>query len=343
MKDTFTELIQKIAHDPSLKISLLYTLSKLEADNLVRFQAMWPTINLTRRQEIVHNMVEIGESNFEVDFTAALTLALTDADETIRAKAMAGLWENDTVAFMQRLLEMLQHDPSNMVKAAAATALGRFIYWSEIEAFDPQQAALAKTSLLAYIHQESEPLELRRRAIEAIAFVSDDQVRRIIEAAYYDEAEPMQVTAIYAMGRSADPRWQSKVLAELDNPSPAIRFEAARACGELELSAAVPKLVALLDDDSDLEVQEMSIWALGRIGGTAAREVLEACLEHEKEAITLAATDALEDLNILGDSMGLLDFDDDDDLFAEAVLEADWDDDETPAFLKSQHRSPYLH
>lgn len=305
---------------------------------------MWPTITLTRRQEIVHNLVEIGESNFEVDFTAALILALTDADETIRAKAIAGLWENDTVVFMQRLLEMFQHDPSNTVKAAAATALGRFIYWGEIEEFDPEQAALTKTVLLACIHQESEPLELRRRAIEAIAFVSDDQVRRIIEAAYYDEAELMQVSAIFAMGRSADPRWQPKILAELDNPSPAIRFEAARACGELEVSAAVPKLVALLDDDSDVEVQEMSIWALGRIGGTAAREVLEACLDHETEAINLAATEALEELNILGDSMGLLDFeDDDDDLFEEALLKSDWVDDDTAAFLKSQHRSPYLH
>ena len=92
-------------------------------------------------------------------------------------------------------------------------------------------------------------------------------------------------------------------------------FEAARASGELEASDAVPKLVELIDEDPDLQVQEMAIWALGKIGGTAAREALEECLESEIESIALAAEEALDELNLFTDSFNLFDFGDDDDDF----------------------------
>ena len=118
----------------------------------------------------------------------------------------------------------------------------------------------------------------------------------------------MQVSAIFAMGRNADERWLPTVITELDNPSNEIRFEACRACGELEAKDAVGKLIELIEYDVDLEIQEMAIWALGRIGGNLAREALEACLEHDQEVLALAAEAALEELNIFDDGMMLYDF-----------------------------------
>ncbi len=130
--------------------------------------------------------------------------------------------------------------------------------------------------------------------------------------AYYDDEEKMRVSAIFAMGRSADPLWCEMVIAELDNPNPEMRYEAARACGELEASAALSALIYLIEADPDPEVQGMAIWALGRIGGKEARRVLEACCEIENEALRQAAEEALDELDFLGGHLDLLLFESDD-------------------------------
>jgi HEAT repeat protein len=102
------------------------------------------------------------------------------------------------------------------------------------------------------------------------------------------------------------------VIAELDNPNPEMRYEATRACGELEASAALSALIDLIEADPDSEVQEMAIWALGCIGGKEARRVLEACCESEDEALRQAAEEALGELDFLSGHLDLLLFESDD-------------------------------
>jgi HEAT repeat protein len=121
----------------------------------------------------------------------------------------------------------------------------------------------------------------------------------------------------------------------LENENSEIRFEAARASGELEAGDAVPKLLEIIEEDPDLQVQEMAIWALGRIGGQVAREALEECLESEVEAIALAAEEALDELNLFSDSFDLFDFEDDDD--------DDWFDLDDSNGSDRPGRSGYLH
>jgi HEAT repeat protein len=115
----------------------------------------------------------------------------------------------------------------------------------------------------------------------------------------------MQASALFAMGRSADPYWRKILLQELDNPNPELRFEAARACGELEVSAAVPHLARIVADDPDQEVREAAVWALGHIGGQQARDILEACVQGDDEALSEAAAEALEEIDLLGESTGI--------------------------------------
>ena len=156
------------------------------------------------------------------------------------------------------------------------------------------EATLAEEALLETIYQSTEEIDVRRRAIESIGYSGDSRVSKIIEAAYYDENIKMRVSAIFAMGRNADMRWIPQVVAELDSNQAELRFEAARACGELEAKA------------------EMAIWALGRIGGDVARAALEACLESDSEALALAAEDSLDELNLFDDNLILYNFADDD-------------------------------
>ncbi|MCL4296022.1 MAG: HEAT repeat domain-containing protein [Anaerolineae bacterium] len=335
MAKSFKEQLDQIAAEKELHTGSLYIFSKMNQDALATFKSVWPTIPTQRRRDIMQELVEIGEVNFEVYFDPVFLLGLGDEDAEVRAAAINGLWENENPTLIGPLVHLLRTDEAPSVRAAAAIALGRFVYLGEVEDIDQHQALLAEEALLETIHQSAEDLEVRRRAIESIAYSSEPAVAQIIENAYYDENEKMQVSAIFAMGRSADSQWRPQVIAELDNENSEIRFEAARASGELEASEAVPKLVELIEDDPDLQVQEMAIWALGKIGGTMAREALEEYVESDVEAIALAAEEALDELNLFSDSFDLFDFgDDDSDEFFD-----DFDDDDVNG---ASRRKSYL-
>jgi HEAT repeat protein len=138
--------------------------------------------------------------------------------------------------------------------------------------------------------------------VEAIAYCGADGVREIIETAYYDEDEQMRTSAVFAMGRSADPSfWSDLVISELQSSRPEMRYEAATASGELELADATPFL-ANLTKDPDREVQGAAIWALGQIGGDEARRILHLCYEQQEadEFLRQAVEGALEHLEFIG-------------------------------------------
>ena len=99
------------------------------------------------------------------------------------------------------------------------------------------------------------------------------------------------------MGRSANSRWNSKVLKMLTHNHPLVRAEAASSAGELEINAAVPTLLELLDD-SDSDVRMASEWALSQIGGNGVRQALENLLEiTEDEDEANQIDNALENLD----------------------------------------------
>ncbi len=322
MSKAFKENLNLLATDPKLPTGSLYILSQMNKENLDIFRQTWPTIALERRRTIMQNLMEIAEANFEVDFDPVFLLGMGDEDAQVRVLAVKSLWEYEHPNLIAPLIHLLKTDPEVDVREAAATTLGKFIYLRELEEIDPNEATLAEEALLETIYLASEDINVRRRAIESVSFSSDSRIPPVIESAYYHESEKMQVSAIFAMGRNADLVWLPRVMEELDNPNTEIRFEAARACGELEAKDSVGKLIVLIDEeDEDIEVKEMAIWSLGRIGGKPAREVLEACLEHEEDALAIAAEDALEELNMF-DSLELelfdvgdpIDFLDEDDL-----------------------------
>lgn len=339
MSTTFEDKLTQIATDKQVHTGSLYILSNMNKETLNSFKTIWPTIAPQRRRDVMQELVEISEANFEVNFDPVFLLGLADEDADVRAAAINGLWEDENPALIGPFIHLLRTDEAAVVRAAAATALGRFVYLGEIEKIHQEQSALAEEAVLETIRMGGEELDVRRRAIESIAYSSRPGVSQIIENAYYDDNEKMQVSAIFAMGRSADSRWRPQVIAELENENNEIRFEAARACGELEASEAVGKLIQIIDDDPDPQVQEMAVWALGRIGGREAREALELCSESDNEAIAQAAEEALDELNLFSDTFSMFDFDEDenDDLYFD-----DEDEDEFNGSGK-RNRGGYLH
>ncbi len=293
-----------------LNTRCLYMLSGMNREHLARFRQVWPAIETARRRLVMHSLVELTEQSFEVNFDPIFLLAMGDADSEVRAAAIDGLWENEDQALVGPLVHLLRADESLDVRAAAAMALGRFVLLGELEEIDRAPAMLAEQALLETLRDAQTDLEVRRRAVESISYSGEAGVREIIEAAYYDEDEKMQASALFAMGRSADPFWIKLLVIELDNPNPELRFEAARACGELEASAAVTQLIDMSFNDPDREVQQAAVWALGRIGGREARQALEACYESDDEALSQAAAEALDEMELLGEALGIPLFED---------------------------------
>ncbi len=299
----FEELLRRISDvQRSLSITSLYGLSRMTGAEIQLFQEIWPSIAVKRRRRIIQTMVEIAEISVEADFSAIFRFCLTDEDEEVRAQAIEGLWEDEDVRLIGPLVRLLRDDPSPRVRAEAATSLGRFVLLGELEEIEATLALMVQDALLRTIYTHHEDLEVWRRAVESIAYSSGAEVVDIIEAAYNHNEEKMRVSAVFAMGRSADTRWREVVKAELKSPNSEMRYEAARACGELEDVNAVPLLIHLINDP-DREVQEMAIWALGCIGGEEARRVLQEIYNGEDEGLSEAAAEALEELEFLSGSL----------------------------------------
>jgi HEAT repeat protein len=299
-----TEINQLIRHladiQTPLAVAQLYQLSDLAGERLERFCQAWPQILAERRRQIIGFLIEIAESNFEVDFDPIFWACIDDADEEVRARSVEGLWESEDESLVAPLLELAQHDPAVRVRAAAAGALGRFILLGELSHSTSQHQTAIEETLFALIRSPNESVKVRRRAVEALAYSSRKEVPGIIEASYYDDERLMRVTAVFAMGRNLDPQWEPLLLDELQSHDPELRYEAARACGELELASAVPRLAQLLTDENR-EIQETCIWALGQIGGQQAHQILEAhyrTVPEDDEALREAIEDALSELTL---------------------------------------------
>jgi HEAT repeat protein len=284
----------------ALAMRELKPLSGLSPEDRAAFWQPWQRLKPERRDEIVRAMVELAEDNVDLDFASVLTWCLEDQSEQVRERAVEGLWEVEHPAHCRRLLGLLRDDPSEGVRAAAAAGLSRFAYMAELDELDEEQAELVRQALSAAAGDERLPLEVRRRALESAGFFAgDDAVQRQIQHAYESGEQLMKESSLVAMGRSMLERWLPAIGRELASPSPALRYEAARAAGEMaeEARSLAPKLANLGADD-DGEVAGAAIWALGQIGGGAAKRALQQLSKSSDEARSQAAADALAELDV---------------------------------------------
>jgi HEAT repeat protein len=301
----------------------LYALSDLTIQDAESVRQQWMLVEVTRRRMIVSGLVELAQEDIDLELGRFLRVAIYDSDAEVRRAAVTGLWDEVATDLLGPLLQLLQSDPDQNVRAAAATGLGGYILAGELEELDSALAMRAEQALLAVLNNQEEPLEVRRRALESIAYSGEAGVRELIEDGYYDSEELMRISAVFAMGRSADVRWRGLVRAELQSPSAEMRVEAAIASGELGAKSAAEDISALLQD-RDERVRLAAITALGRIGGPVAQDALEAMLLSDNALEAEAADAALEEMQFF-DQMDAISF------FDETDEEDEWasdDDDE---------------
>jgi hypothetical protein len=273
-------------------------LSMPTRENIAEFRTEWPRIAADRRRAIIQSMNELSEASVHSDFSDLFVPLLEDGDEYVRAGAIDGLGESELSSVARRLLRLVMDDPSALVRAAAGEGLGHFLLRAELgQQASPSAGAIAE-ALLSRIDDAQEDEEVRRRAVESVAYSSADRIHEVIAQAYAQGDPNMRASAVYAMSRTADTSWGDIVLRELRSRDPAMRYEAAYAAGELSVVEALPNLIELVQD-ADRQVRESAVWSLGQIGGREARRVLQSILEGTDESLHEAAKDALAELEFV--------------------------------------------
>ena len=273
----------------------LAALANVPAAERDQLRSLWPTVPVAMRRAALAALIDASAEDIPLDLRDLLRLALDDADAEVRHLGVTGLFDDAVPEYLGRLAQMVRNDADAGVRAAAAGALGNYVLAGELDELDPALAMRAEEALMAALADANEVLEVQRRALESIAFSGEVGVRQLIEDAYYSAHEDMRLSALTAMGRSADIRWRNLARAELSNPSPAVRAEAAYAVGELEATAALPELLELAEDE-DATVRLAAICALGHLGGREARALLQRISGSADSVEAAAADDALEEM-----------------------------------------------
>lgn len=271
------------------------------------FLAGWRTIDGERRREIATALAELAEENVEFDFRDIFSVILDDSEADVRLAAVDGLWEDERLSTLRTLLPMLASDPDVDVRAAVALALGRFAYRATLDELSPRVAKDVRAALYASASNLDAPDAVRRRSLEGLGYFEGDDVIKVIGQAYTSGRQPLKESALVAMGRTLDARWLPIVEAELQSSEAALRYEAARAGGEFGTAAEslLPRLLPLTESD-DAEVAQAAIWALGQIGGEAARRTLKRLSASDNPVLQQAADEALSELQLNSGSLGLV-------------------------------------
>ncbi|MCK6577973.1 MAG: HEAT repeat domain-containing protein [Anaerolineae bacterium] len=293
--------------------TLYYGLSALDEKKAAQLKAIWDGLDDDYRLRIIEALTEASETNFELDYEVIGKMALYDEASGVRTAAIDLLWENNSLEYMRHLMIMATDDVSAQVRAAAASGLGRFVYAGEVGELPINETNKAQELAHTIFRNEREDVDVRRRALESLSNSSNDNVEPSIRDAYADADRRLNISALYAMGRSCDEEWADIVLQEIDSQDDEIRYEAARAAGELEIREAVPAL-SQLALGSDREIQEVTIWSLGEIGGEAALRTLNHLLKRAVKRKDTEMVDALEEAianaSLSSGALYMLDFSD---------------------------------
>jgi HEAT repeat protein len=279
-KLSFTQTLTRLFESEPLSIAWLFRLSDLTPSELAEFAQRWPGAADDRRRVLVQHMADISEENFEVDFSPVLAICLSDPLPQVRCLALDGLWDTTNAALVTPIIDLMNHDTDGAVQASAARSLAHYVLmgaWGQIARPVVERIV---TALLDTYHNPQRPAGVRRAALESLGAADHPDVPELIAAAYAIDDVDWQMSALFAMGSSADARWLEIVLAEMGGPYAETRAIAARAAGEIGRADSLSPLFELAYDE-DADVQIAAIKAIGQIGGERAETLLGRLAEDE--------------------------------------------------------------
>lgn len=289
-----TQFVEEVEQSDgaTLPIELLSDLDRAAARKLAE---SWRLVPNTLKASILRRMVEDSEEHVERTYGRVMHVALDDTDPEVRLIALDGIWEFDAPGLLKKLIALLSSEPDDRVRARVALALSPYVERAEVDELDGDQRDPLVQALLRAHHNDSSP-EVRRRALEAVAFISlNPHVTRAIRSAYESDNHQLKTSALRAMGHQAMVEWLPTLYAELKSDEPELRFEAVTAIGMIMDERSSSLIVDMIADD-DPEVSMAAIHALGSIGGPIAINTLRRIIRDEDDDVLIdAAQEALDE------------------------------------------------
>lgn len=300
-KSVFNRLVEALLDDSKpFPPSYLHLFSDISRENLANLKESWAQVTPNRRLTLLEDLEELVEVDLQMSFDDLGKFALNDPHGDVRAAAARILWECHDQKLVPIFSKMARNDEAEIARAAAASALGTYVYLGELEEIPENTLGEIVTNLLEITRGLDTKL-VKRRALESLGFSSHDDVPSLIEEAFHKKDKEWMLTSLFAMGRSADQHWEQSILDMLDDPDIDIQTEAIRASGQLELLSARKPLLAILKNDTELDssVRSAAIIAISQIGGDGVIEMLSTLLENSEEG---------EEADFIEDAIGFLSF-----------------------------------
>lgn len=292
----FQRVVDALLDRPELPAAYLQYFSDMDPASLKTLMEAWPRIEPARKHSLLAQLEVLIDENTLVSFDDLARTLLEDPDPEVRQRALRLLAESEDPKLVPVYVRMMQQDANEEVRADAAGSLAEFVMLGELEQISPKVHRAAEDALLLTANSEDVAV-VRRRALESLGYSSRPEVVTLIESAFNRQNPDWKASALFAMGRSNDDRWQDHILQMLVNEYEGIRLAAVQAAGELALRVASPLLIRLLDDEDDDEVAGAAIWSLSQIGGEDARLILDNLVgETDDEDLTAFLEEALENL-----------------------------------------------
>lgn len=294
----------------------LQEFSDIGALDLKTLLDSWPRVKTSRKLTLLEELRLLAEADTLVSFDDFACALLTDPDPDVRTRAIRLLDEFEDPKIVPSYLDLLKNDPSVDVRLETASALNLFVDLGELEEISENLYRQVEEALLAATTGEDD-VRVRRAALESLGFSSRPEVVTLIDSAFHRQDPNWQTSALVAMGRSADERWEDEVTRSLVNENDRIRKAAVEAAGELSLPSARPLLLKMLGEEEDAEVLSAVIWSLSQIGGEDVRTYLENLLDQVEDEDQIAfLEEALDNLAFTEDldRFDLMSFDPDDEL-----------------------------
>jgi len=258
-------------------------------------QDVWSRVNLDRKLSLLDGLLSMAGSDTLVNFEEFARSILNDPEAVVRMKAIRLLEECDDVKLVPVYIELLKNDPDVNVRVEAANALNLFVDLGELEEISEEVYGEVHAALLEAA-KSAEETRLRRRALESLGWSSNSEVIELIESAFEGNID-WRYSALIAMGRSADDRWEDRVLRSMLDDDLKIRKAAVQSAGMLAFKSARLPLLRMLESEENEEIISAAIWSLSQIGGEDVQTYIETLIDQtEDEDLIDFLEEALDNL-----------------------------------------------
>ena len=292
---------------------------------------VWSSVKLNRKLSLLEGLASLSDSDTLVNFDEFARAIINDPEASVRLHAIRLLDECEDVRLIPTFIDLLKNDPDVSVRAEAASALNLFVDLGELEELS-EEAYGEIRSILLESARGSDEKRVRRRALESLGWSSNPDVVELIESSFEQDDVEWKSSALTAMGRSADDRWEDRVLRSMLDDNDKIRKAAVQSAGQLTLKSARLPLLRMLETEEADDVMSAVIWSLSQIGGEDVQIVLESLLDQtEDEDLVGFLEEALDNLAFTEDleRFELMSFDPDDLEDLEEIDEDEEDEEES--------------